>query len=89
MVGRSWSDEEERYFWRHVVPYSHSRGGIFVATNKEVTWDDLAIRMANHFGRDARREYSHPVLCKYQCLMPTSLPLILDLASFIHILTAL
>ena len=66
MVGRSWSDAEERYFWQHVVPYSHSRVGLFIGTNEGVNWDELAHRMANHFGADARREYSHPVLCKYQ-----------------------
>ncbi|KAK7912044.1 hypothetical protein PG985_014525 [Apiospora marii] len=65
MVGKSWSDAEERYFWRHVVPFSTSRAGIFVGTNEGDTWDELARRMAAHFGDDGRREYGHAVLYEH------------------------
>ncbi|KAK7964236.1 hypothetical protein PG988_011210 [Apiospora saccharicola] len=59
MVGRSWSDEEERYFWRHIVPYSNNRVGRFVDTNEGVSWDELGGWMTAHFGNNARRNYGH------------------------------
>ncbi|KAK8079114.1 hypothetical protein PG994_002921 [Apiospora phragmitis] len=65
MVGKSWSNAEEAYFWRHVAPNSHSREGVFVGTNQVVTWNDLAQRMANHFGRAARREYQGTLLYEH------------------------
>ncbi|KAK7993479.1 SET domain-containing protein 5 [Apiospora arundinis] len=64
MVGRSWSDAEEAYFWRQVVPFSGSRVGIFLP-NQQATWDELADRMTNHFGANARRTYSGTVLYEH------------------------
>ncbi|KAK8030000.1 hypothetical protein PG993_011291 [Apiospora rasikravindrae] len=59
MVGKSWSDAEERYFWREVVPYSTSRVGRFLDENEGSTWGELARRMSDHFGANARRQYTH------------------------------
>ncbi|KAK8116582.1 uncharacterized protein PG998_004863 [Apiospora kogelbergensis] len=64
MVGKSWTDAEETYFWRHVVPYSHSRAGRFRA-NEEITWEVLATGMTNHFKPNPRRRYSHAVLYEH------------------------
>ncbi|KAK7995405.1 hypothetical protein PG990_014178 [Apiospora arundinis] len=64
MVGRSWSDAEEAYFWRQIVPFSGSRVGIFLP-NQQATWDELADRMTNHFGANARRTYSGTVLYEH------------------------
>ncbi|KAK7959506.1 uncharacterized protein PG986_004360 [Apiospora aurea] len=64
MVGKSWSDAEEAYFWREAAPYSSGRVGLFEA-NEEVTWNELAQRMANHFGRNGRRQYSGLVLSEH------------------------
>ncbi|KAI1415405.1 hypothetical protein F5Y13DRAFT_187512 [Hypoxylon sp. FL1857] len=44
MVGKVWSDLEERYFWRTAVAQSSKRVGIDRA-NPEKTWDQLASEM--------------------------------------------
>ncbi|KAI1087536.1 hypothetical protein F5B19DRAFT_497274 [Rostrohypoxylon terebratum] len=66
MVGRVWSDFEERYFWRTAVAYSSKRAGIDRA-NHEKTWDQLAIDMYRFMERHnhVRRQYTSTMLFEH------------------------
>ncbi len=61
MAGKTWSEEEEHYFWTHVVPLSRRRRGIDIF-NPELTFKQLGERMQKVFGgpngEGARRNYS-------------------------------
>lgn len=66
MVGRVWSDFEERYFWRKAVAHSSKRAGID-RTNSEKTWDQLAIDMHRYMERHdhVRRNYTSTMLFEH------------------------
>ncbi|KAI1138625.1 hypothetical protein F5Y05DRAFT_418863 [Hypoxylon sp. FL0543] len=66
MVGKVWSDLEERYFWRTAVSQSSKRAGIDRA-NGEKTWDQLASEMHRAMERqgDVRRVYTSTMLFEH------------------------
>ncbi|OHF02851.1 hypothetical protein CORC01_01952 [Colletotrichum orchidophilum] len=55
MPGKVWSKEEERVYWRVIVPNSQKRvdGGI------PMTWEELAPIMQTTMGLYAKRKYTH------------------------------
>ncbi|KAI2466077.1 hypothetical protein F4781DRAFT_445505 [Annulohypoxylon bovei var. microspora] len=66
MVGKVWSDIEERYFWRTAVAHSSKRAGIDRA-NSEKTWDQLAYEMHRSMERhgQVRRQYTSTMLFEH------------------------
>ncbi|KAI0599132.1 hypothetical protein F4775DRAFT_591582 [Biscogniauxia sp. FL1348] len=64
MVGKIWSDREEKYFWRTAVGYSPKRAGIDRA-KPEKSWDMLAKDMQRAMGDNARREYTGTMLFEH------------------------
>ncbi|KAI1458838.1 hypothetical protein F4805DRAFT_473832 [Annulohypoxylon moriforme] len=66
MVGKVWSDYEERYFWRTAVAHSSKRAGIDRA-NAEKTWDQLAYEMhrAMERAQHVRRNYTSTMLFEH------------------------
>ncbi|KAI1762798.1 hypothetical protein GGR53DRAFT_467945 [Hypoxylon sp. FL1150] len=66
MVGKVWSDAEEKYFWRHIVERSAKRTGISRA-NPEVPWDQLAVEMSIAMERQgtSRRTYTQTGLFEH------------------------
>lgn len=65
MVGKVWSEAEEKYFWRNAVERSAKRTGINRAS-PELSWDQLATEMNIAMMRQGtkRREYTATGLCK-------------------------
>ncbi|KDN65084.1 hypothetical protein CSUB01_04959 [Colletotrichum sublineola] len=57
MGGKVWSVNEERVFWRIIVPQSQKRIGTGPAPTK--TWEELALLMQSLMGVDSKRTYSH------------------------------
>ncbi|GJC81813.1 hypothetical protein ColLi_04651 [Colletotrichum liriopes] len=57
MGGKVWSAEEERVFWRFIVPRSQKRIGTGPAQTKN--WEELAPLMQSIMGIDAKRNYTH------------------------------
>ncbi|KAI1640566.1 hypothetical protein F4809DRAFT_637374 [Biscogniauxia mediterranea] len=64
MVGKVWSDREEKYFWRTAVGNSPKRAGIDRA-KPEKSWDTLAKEMQRAMGDNARREYTGTMLFEH------------------------
>lgn len=61
MGGKTWSAEEERYFWEVVVPQSQQA----VRPNERLhSWETLAIMMQEAMGEPRRREYTRTMLCR-------------------------
>ena len=61
MGGKTWSREEEVYFWTHVIPNSPARVNTILRPEKE--WDVLADEMTGAMGSKARRVYTKLGLC--------------------------
>ncbi|GKT78036.1 hypothetical protein ColTof4_10459 [Colletotrichum tofieldiae] len=59
MGGKVWSAEEERVFWRVIVPQSQKRIGTGPAQTKN--WEELAPLMQFIMGIGAKRNYTHLV----------------------------
>ncbi|KEZ39606.1 Phosphatidylglycerophosphatase [Scedosporium apiospermum] len=57
MGGKSWSKEEEDYFWVHIIPFSHVRRGPHLA-HPEQSFAQLGRKMQDAFGSLARRSYT-------------------------------
>ncbi|KAK2027276.1 hypothetical protein LX32DRAFT_674239 [Colletotrichum zoysiae] len=57
MGGKVWSVDEERVFWRIIVPQSQKR--IATGPTHTKTWEDLAPLMQSLMGVDAKRTYTH------------------------------
>ncbi|GKT40886.1 uncharacterized protein ColSpa_01067 [Colletotrichum spaethianum] len=57
MGGKVWSAEEERVFWRVIVPQSQKRIGTGPAEIKN--WEELARLMQSIMGTEAKRTYTH------------------------------
>ena len=57
MAGKTWSVEEEAYFWLHVVPFSRRRRGLDLA-NPELSFQQLGEKMQAALGDKARRKYT-------------------------------
>ncbi|POR36736.1 Uncharacterized protein TPAR_03036 [Tolypocladium paradoxum] len=62
MGGKTWSREEELYFWRVIVPLSPKAA---VPTGKPLDWEQLAANMQAHFGKNARRRYTNLMLYEH------------------------
>ncbi|KND93615.1 hypothetical protein TOPH_01550 [Tolypocladium ophioglossoides CBS 100239] len=62
MGGKTWSREEELYFWRVIVPLSPKAAA---AAGKPLDWEQLAANMQTHFGRKARRRYTNLMLYEH------------------------
>jgi hypothetical protein len=75
MGGKVWTLEEERYFWKVVVPSSAKRKGIHLS-NPEQKWSDLATKMQHDMGDKAKRTYTPLMLCmprlRYSLYLPIS-----------------
>ncbi|KAF9874824.1 hypothetical protein CkaCkLH20_07518 [Colletotrichum karsti] len=56
MGGKVWSPEEERVYWRVIIPQSQKRAGRSHLQTK--SWEDLAIVMQSHMSADAKRNYT-------------------------------
>lgn len=63
MGGKVWTDDEERHFWKVIIPLSTKRKGIHLS-NPEQTWEDLASKMQDDMGDKAKRMYTSLMLCK-------------------------
>lgn len=57
MAGKTWSEEEEEYFWVHIIPFSRRRRGLDIA-NPELSFQQLAEKMREAFDENARRQYT-------------------------------
>lgn len=57
MAGKTWSKQEEEYFWLHIIPFSRRRRGLDL-TNPELSFQQLAEKMQEAFGENARRTYT-------------------------------
>jgi hypothetical protein len=64
MGGKVWSKEEEKVFWRIIIPQSVKRAGIDVGIHDPKRWDHLVPDMNLHAGAEARRNYTGLMLCK-------------------------
>ncbi len=66
MGGKIWGAEEERYFWKVIVPMSvKSQGTMRLAGKGEKSWEECAEKMlANFPPGERRREYTAQSLCK-------------------------
>ncbi|KAM4056317.1 hypothetical protein HRG_003234 [Hirsutella rhossiliensis] len=62
MGGKTWSREEELYFWRTIVPMSPKAAA---RTGKVVDWEQSALIMQRHFGKKARRNYTKLMLFEH------------------------
>lgn len=63
MVGKTWSEKEEKYFWTIAMSDSPKRVGKDRA-RPEMSWKQLAKRMQRDMGADARRDYTETMLCR-------------------------
>ncbi|KAI1376579.1 hypothetical protein F4677DRAFT_445374 [Hypoxylon crocopeplum] len=66
MVGKVWTDTEERYFWRRIVTHSSKRAGADRA-NIERTWEYLAGQMQGDMDKEgaSRRNYTSTMLFEH------------------------
>ncbi|KAI1100132.1 hypothetical protein F4804DRAFT_336516 [Jackrogersella minutella] len=66
MVGKVWSEFEEKYFWKTAVAHSSKRAGVDRA-NPEKTWDQLASEMHRVMERNGqvRRQYTSTMLFEH------------------------
>lgn len=62
MGGKVWSIDEERIFWTRVVPQSV---GAAVPIAQPMGWPECAQMMQTLMGDEARRTYTHSMLCEY------------------------
>lgn len=65
MGGKLWSDPEERYFWRVIIPQSVKRVIPTSLNQPPKSWPDLAAEMNTAMGNEARRRYTGTMLCKF------------------------
>ncbi|KAL0943719.1 uncharacterized protein CTRU02_201606 [Colletotrichum truncatum] len=56
MGGKVWSREEERVYWRVIIPQSQRRAGPGPLQTK--SWEDLAMLMQSRMRADAKRTYT-------------------------------
>jgi hypothetical protein len=65
MGGKTWSSEEEKYFWEVIVPQSQQavRPG-----DRLHSWDTLASMMQEAMGEPRRRDYTRTMLCMFAAL---------------------
>ncbi|SPN98996.1 uncharacterized protein DNG_02035 [Cephalotrichum gorgonifer] len=57
MAGKTWSKEEEDYYWTHIIPFSRRRKGLGLA-NPELTFKQLGEKMQAALGDKSRRVYT-------------------------------
>ncbi|PHH83855.1 hypothetical protein CDD83_2922 [Cordyceps sp. RAO-2017] len=62
MGGKTWSREEELFFWRTIVPIS-PKAAVRVGTTAD--WQQCASMMKRHFGVRARRNYTKLMLFEH------------------------
>jgi hypothetical protein len=65
MGGKTWSEEEERVFWKQLIPYTHKRLGNNPMQWGEQGWQWVADQMTQIMGNKARRQYTY--LCISKC----------------------
>ncbi|KAL0779789.1 hypothetical protein CaCOL14_004273 [Colletotrichum acutatum] len=61
MPGKAWSKEEERVFWRSIVPLS-AKG---VGSGSSRSWEELAVIMQREMGPNAKRQYTQLSLVEH------------------------
>ncbi|KXH31820.1 hypothetical protein CNYM01_12724 [Colletotrichum nymphaeae SA-01] len=61
MPGKAWSKEEERVFWRSIVPIS-AKG---IGGGSARSWEDLAVIMQREMGPNAKRQYTQLSLVEH------------------------
>ncbi|KAL2139302.1 hypothetical protein VTI28DRAFT_5416 [Corynascus sepedonium] len=59
MGGKTWSREEEEYYWLQLVPHSPKRLGEDIRKNEEKDWHWIGQMMTQYMGDKARREYTY------------------------------
>ncbi|KAL2197495.1 hypothetical protein P885DRAFT_68622 [Corynascus similis CBS 632.67] len=64
MGGKTWSREEEEYYWLQLVPHSPKRLGEDIRKNEEKDWHWVGQMMTQYMGDKARREYTY--LCVFE-----------------------
>ncbi|KAH7318400.1 hypothetical protein B0I35DRAFT_512026 [Stachybotrys elegans] len=62
MGGKTWSVEEEKYFWTAVIPRSPKAVKV---EQRELDWHQCAKMMQKGMGRGSRREYNHNLLFEH------------------------
>ncbi|KAK0383538.1 hypothetical protein NLU13_9449 [Sarocladium strictum] len=62
MGGKTWSFEEERFFWREIVPLSPKGAN---PLDRTLDWDMCARRMQHAMGPQARRKYTKLMLFEH------------------------
>src|SRR5687768_9639723 len=62
MGGKTWSFEEERFFWHEIVPQSPKAVN---PVNRILDWELCARQMQAAMGSQARRRYTKLMLCEY------------------------
>ncbi|KAF7523640.1 hypothetical protein G7054_g11694 [Neopestalotiopsis clavispora] len=65
MGGKLWSDPEERYFWRVIIPQSVKRVIPTSLNQPPKSWPDLAAEMNTAMGNEARRRYTGTMLFEH------------------------
>lgn len=73
MGGKTWSREEEEYYWLQLVPHSPKRLGEDIRKNEEKDWHWVGQMMTQYMGDKARREYTY--LCVCECSFTLSNPI--------------
>lgn len=77
MVGNHWTEEEEKFFWNHVVPNSNRRLGADVANLQERSWGELGrimhAEMTVLFAPEEapRKQYSSACMSMYLVFFPS------------------
>lgn len=61
MGGKTWSTEEERLFWKEIIPQSPAA---VKQSERRETWDNCARIMQREMGELRRRVYTRTMLCE-------------------------
>lgn len=66
MGGKTWSFDEEKFFWHEIIPQSPK--GVN-PVDRIMDWEACARRMQASMGENARRKYTKLMLCEYMLRM--------------------
>jgi hypothetical protein len=62
MGGKTWSMEEERFFWQVIVPQSPQA---VAESDRRQSWESCAAIMQREMGKKRLRDYTRTMLCTY------------------------
>jgi hypothetical protein len=66
MGGKTWSEQEEEYFWEVIVPSSPKAAK---KHDRDYSWAQCACMMQQAMGKNARRKYTTLMLCTCYLVM--------------------